>query len=116
MSWDGLTLAVSERVDEVRADQLAAVASGPASLTGGAARCLGAEPVSQTIVEMRGRYLFVTSIEDGSVLAAFADGECDIGMIGYELALLAGRVGQLLGPPAGSGADTPSGSDDGGPR
>src|SRR5438093_326719 len=60
VSGDGLKLAVSERVDEDRADQLAAVASGLASLTLGAARCFDAEPVNQTIVEMGGGYLFVT--------------------------------------------------------
>ena len=42
VSGDGLKLAVSERVDETTADQLAAVASGLVSLTRGAARCFGA--------------------------------------------------------------------------
>src|SRR6266536_2877407 len=36
---DGLLMAVSERLDRARADQLAAVASGLASLTQGATRC-----------------------------------------------------------------------------
>jgi predicted regulator of Ras-like GTPase activity (Roadblock/LC7/MglB family) len=99
VSGDGLKLAVSSRVDGDRADQLAAVASGLASLTLGAARCFQAEPVNQTIVEMRGGYLFVTSIGEGSVLAVFAHAQCDIGMIGYEMTLLVARVGQLLAPP-----------------
>jgi hypothetical protein len=98
VSGDGLKLAISERVDEDRADQLAAVASGLASLTLGAARCFNAEPVNQTIVEMGGGYLFVTSIGEGSVLAVFAQPQCDIGMIGYEMTLLVARVGQLLAP------------------
>src|SRR6266545_2565139 len=38
---DGLLMAVSERLDRARADQLAAVASGLASLTQGASRCFG---------------------------------------------------------------------------
>lgn len=99
VSADGLKLAVSARVDDAHADQLAAVASGLASLTQGAARCFRAEPVSQTIVEMRGGYLFVTSIGDGSALAVFAVPECDIGMIGYEMTLLVARAGRLLNPP-----------------
>ncbi len=42
VSVDGLKLAVSDRVDESTADQLAAVASGLISLTRGAARCFQA--------------------------------------------------------------------------
>jgi predicted regulator of Ras-like GTPase activity (Roadblock/LC7/MglB family) len=105
VSGDGLKLAVSDRVDETTADQLAAVSSGLVSLTRGAARCFGAEPVVQTIVEMAGGYLFVTSISEGSTLSVFADGECDIGMVGYEMAMLVKRVGQLL-VPATRGAGT----------
>lgn len=98
VSVDGLKLAVSDRVDESTADQLAAVASGLVSLTRGAARCFDAEPVVQTIVETAGGYLFVTSVSEGSTLAVFATVECDIGMIGYEMTLLVTRVGQLLVP------------------
>ena len=105
VSGDGLRLATSERVDEARADQLAAVASGLASLTRGAARFFDAEPVNQTIVEMSGGYLFVTSVGEGSVLAVFAGADCDIGMIGYEMTLLVARAGQLLGSPPRSGLD-----------
>lgn len=98
VSGDGLKLAVSDRVDETTADQLAAVASGLVSLTRGAARCFEAEPVVQTIVEMAGGYLFVTAIGEGSTLAVFAASDCDIGMIGYEMTRLVDRVGQLLVP------------------
>jgi predicted regulator of Ras-like GTPase activity (Roadblock/LC7/MglB family) len=105
VSGDGLRLATSERVDEARADQLAAVSSGLASLTRGAARFFDAEPVNQTIVDMGGGYLFVTSIGDGSVLAVFAGVDCDIGMIGYEMTLLVARAGQLLRSPPRAGLD-----------
>jgi uncharacterized protein len=98
VSVDGLKLAVSDQIDESAADQLAAVASGLVSLTRGAARCFDAEPVVQTIVETAGGYFFVTSVSEGSTLAVFATVECDIGMIGYEMAMLVTRVGQLLVP------------------
>jgi predicted regulator of Ras-like GTPase activity (Roadblock/LC7/MglB family) len=100
VSADGLKLAVSDRVDDTHADQLAAVASGLVSLTRGAARCFDAEPVNQTIVEMGGGYLFITSIGDGSALAVFAYPNCDIGMVGYEMTLLVARAGKLLNSPA----------------
>lgn len=106
VSVDGLKLAISDQVAENTADQLAAVASGLVSLTRGAARCFDAEPVVQTIVEMAGGYLFVTSVSEGSTLAVFATVECDIGMIGYEMTMLVTRVGQLLVPTA-RGPETP---------
>ena len=49
VSADGLLMAVSERLDRARADQLAAVASGLASLTQGAARCFDAGAVNQSL-------------------------------------------------------------------
>jgi predicted regulator of Ras-like GTPase activity (Roadblock/LC7/MglB family) len=98
VSGDGLRLAASEGLSIGLADQLSAVASGLVSLTRGAARCFQADPVRQTIVEMAGGYLFVTSIADGSALAVFADANCDIGMVGYEMTMLVNRVGQMLTP------------------
>jgi predicted regulator of Ras-like GTPase activity (Roadblock/LC7/MglB family) len=53
---------------------------------------------SQKIVEMAGGYLFVTSISQGSMLAVLAERTCDMGMIGYEMTLLAARVGHMLNP------------------
>ena len=98
VSADGLRLAASQGVDEALGDQLAAVTSGLLSLAQGIARSFAAGPVRQTIVEMAGGYLFVTSISEGSMLAVFAERTCDMGMIGYEMTLLAARVGHMLTP------------------
>jgi len=98
VSSDGLLLAVSERLDRARADQLAAVASGLSSLTQGAARCFGGGVVKQTIVEMEKGFLFVMSISDGSCLAVLTSPNCDIGLVGYEMALLVARTGDVLTP------------------
>lgn len=95
---DGLVLAVSEKIARDSADQLAAVTSGLASLTTGAARCFDAGVVNQVIVEMSKGYLFVSSISDGSALAVMCDPDCDIGQIGYEMSLLVERIGQVLTP------------------
>ena len=46
---------------------------------------LNAEPVNQTISE-------------GSMLAVLAERSCDMGMIGYEMTLVASRVGHMLTP------------------
>lgn len=98
VSADGLRLAQSEGLDAMTADQLSAVTSGLVSLTRSAAQAFQAEPVRQTIVEMGGGYLFVTTVSEGSSLAVHADAQCDIGMVGYEMTLLVTRVGQLLAP------------------
>ena len=96
VSADGLLLAMSEGFPRDRADQLAAVASGLTSLTAGASRIFEGGPVSQTVVEMERGFLFLMSVSDGSSLAVLAHPECDIGLVGYEMALLVDRAGSVL--------------------
>ena len=98
LSTDGLVLALSDKLDKDTADTLAAVTSGLASLTAGAARHMGAGNVNQVIVEMDGGYLFVTTVSEGSALAVMCGPECDIGLIGYEMSMLVARIGQVLTP------------------
>jgi uncharacterized protein len=98
LSTDGLVLALSDRLDRDTADTLAAVTSGLASLTAGAARHMGAGNVNQVIVEMDRGYLFVTTVSEGSALAVMCGPDCDIGLIGYEMSMLVSRVGQVLTP------------------
>ena len=98
VSADGLLMAVSERLDRARADQLAAVASGLASLTQGAARCFAAGGVQQMVVEMDGGYLVVMSVGEGSSLAALASPDCDLGQVGYQMQLLIAQVATALTP------------------
>jgi uncharacterized protein len=98
VSSDGLPVAVSEDLDRTTADQLAAVASGLASLTQGAARHFGGGNVNHTVVEMEKGFVFVMLISDGSCLAVLAAPDADIGVIGYEMALLVARAGDVLTP------------------
>jgi predicted regulator of Ras-like GTPase activity (Roadblock/LC7/MglB family) len=98
VSADGLAIAVSERLDRPMADQLAAIASGVASLSQGAARYFDAGAVKQTVVEMERGLLFVMAISDGSCLVVLAAGSCDVGVVGYEMAVLVTRVGEVLTP------------------
>jgi uncharacterized protein len=96
VSGDGLPLASSGNVDAVLGDQLSAATSGLVSLSRGAAQLLNLAPVSQTVIEMAGGYLFATSISQGSTLAVVAQQHCDMGMVGYEMTMLASRVGHVL--------------------
>jgi uncharacterized protein len=98
VSADGLPVAVSERLDRPRADQLAAIASGLASLTHGASRCFEGGPVKQTVVEMDRGFLFVMAISDGSSLTALAASSCNVGVVAYEMAVLVARAGDVLTP------------------
>ncbi|MCK9900633.1 MULTISPECIES: roadblock/LC7 domain-containing protein [Parafrankia] len=98
VSADGLLLAVSDGFPRDRADQLAAVASGLVSLTGGAARVFEAGAVTQTVVEMELGFLFIMAISDGASMAVLAAPSCDIGLVGYEMALLVSRAKDVLTP------------------
>jgi predicted regulator of Ras-like GTPase activity (Roadblock/LC7/MglB family) len=99
VSADGLLLASSRNLPAERADQLAAITSGVVSLTDGASRMFNAGHVQQTIIEMDSGYLFLMTISDGSSMAVLAARSCDVGQVGYEMALLVERVGAALVPP-----------------
>ncbi len=98
ISGDGLLLASSGTIDATLRDQLSAATSGLVSLSRGTAQLLNLAPVSQTIIEMAGGYLFTTPISHGSALAVVAQRSCDMGMSGYEMTMLASRVGHALTP------------------
>ena len=96
VSVDGLLIAASEQLPRERAEQLAAVTSGLASLAAGAAQLFEGGQVLQSVVEMANGYLLVMRVGDGSQLATLAAPNCDIGQIGYEMAVLAERVGNVV--------------------
>jgi hypothetical protein len=98
VSSDGLPLAFSHGLPPERVDQLAAVASGLTSLVEGAARIFGGGAVNQTVVEMRQGLLIVMSVTGGSTLAVLAASDCDMGLVAYEMALMADRTWRALTP------------------
>jgi|SRR5215469_7563876 len=100
VSSAGLPLAFSSGLATDRVDQLAAVTSSIASLVDGAARLFEGGPVAQTRVTMDRGMLLVMSVSDGSSLAVLAAADCDLGLVAYEMALLAERTGRALTPEA----------------
>jgi len=76
--------------------RLAAVASGLASLSTGASQLFDGGYVLQSVVEMENGYLLLMRVGDGSNLATLAIRNCDIGQIGYEMAMLVERVGATV--------------------
>jgi predicted regulator of Ras-like GTPase activity (Roadblock/LC7/MglB family) len=98
VSADGLLMSMSSELDRTSGDQLAAIVAGLSSLTRGAARQLRSGEVRQSIVETDTAFLLLMSISDGSVLAVVADSNCDVGVVGYEMALLVRRAEATLTP------------------
>jgi predicted regulator of Ras-like GTPase activity (Roadblock/LC7/MglB family) len=105
LSVDGLRLAASDRIRIDQADQLAAITSGLASLTAGAAKCMSTGQVRQSVVDMDGGVLLIMAVADRAHLAVLAQPGADLGQVGYETAVLAQRVATALEPgarPAGA--------------
>jgi uncharacterized protein len=109
VSAEGLAVAVSQGLAPDRADQLAAVTAGLSSLMQGAARIFQGGPVAQTVVEMDRGILIVMTLGHGAVLAVLATAACDLGLVCYEMALLAERAGPVLAP-APRGVPDPAGA------
>ena len=98
VSADGLLMAKSHGVDRDTADRFAAVASGLNGLAYGAAGRFGGGAVNEVIVEMEHCFMFVTGISDGSSLAVITASECDVGLVGYEMAVLVEKAGTVMTP------------------
>ncbi|HZZ48953.1 MAG TPA: roadblock/LC7 domain-containing protein [Pseudonocardia sp.] len=98
VSSDGLLIAASEGLERDSADRLAALVSGLASLSRSASRYYDFDGLRLIMIEMNRGFLLVSTITDGSCIAVLAEDNCDIGLIGYEMAVLADRAGGLLTP------------------
>jgi predicted regulator of Ras-like GTPase activity (Roadblock/LC7/MglB family) len=61
---------------------------------------LGANAVHQTVVDMEAGLLLVVAASDRAHLVVLAASACDLGMVSYETAVLARRVGTALSPEA----------------
>src|SRR5205085_12482436 len=72
----------------------------------------GGGAVNEVIIEMENAFLFVTGISDGSCLACVASAERDVGLVGYEMAVLVEKAGAVLTPeiPAGLQPALPRGA------
>ena len=94
LSRDGFALGVSAGLSCEDAEHLSALAAGLQSLASGGAIHFGGGKVHQTVIEMERGFLFVTAIGEGSYLAVLAAPQADVGLLGYEMALIAKRLGR----------------------
>jgi predicted regulator of Ras-like GTPase activity (Roadblock/LC7/MglB family) len=98
VSSDGLLIAGSDGLTRAEADHLSAIVSSLASLGRSASRRYDFEGLKLVMIEMNRGFLLVSAIAGGSCLGVVAEGDCDLGLIGYEIASLAERFGPLLTP------------------
>jgi predicted regulator of Ras-like GTPase activity (Roadblock/LC7/MglB family) len=97
LSRDGLIAGASAGLGRDDAEHLAALAAGLASLASGGCSYFGIGRVQQTVIEASGGFLFVTAAGAGSCLAVLAAPEADVGLLGYEMAVLVKRAGRHMG-------------------
>ncbi|MFN8081874.1 MAG: roadblock/LC7 domain-containing protein [Kineosporiaceae bacterium] len=98
VSTDGLLIAGSAGLSRSEADHLAAIVSSLVSLGRSAARRYEFEGLKLIMIEMVRGFLLVSTIAGGSCIGVVADGDGDLGLIGYETASLAERFGPMLTP------------------
>lgn len=98
VSSDGLLIAASDGLGRAEADRLAAVAAGLISIARGASGPIDAGRVNEVIIEYDWSLLFVMRISDGSALAVIASRPCDVGQIGFEMAVLVEKTEAALTP------------------
>ncbi|MBG0565531.1 roadblock/LC7 domain-containing protein [Actinoplanes aureus] len=98
VSSDGLLIAASEGLHRPDADQLAAIVSSLASLARSASRRYEFDGLKLIMIEMYRGFLVISVIPGGSCLGVVATGDCDLGLVGYEISVLAERFGELLTP------------------
>lgn len=98
VSSDGLLMAMSRSLSREDAEHVSAIVTGFVSLGQSTSACFAFDGLNQVIVAMKGGYLFVSSISDGSALGVVATAGCDIGLVGYQTTLLVERAGSVLTP------------------
>jgi uncharacterized protein len=98
VSSDGLLTAMSDGLNRAGADRLAAVVSGLSALARTASRDYEFDNMKLIMIEMIGGFLLVTAVADGGCIGVIAERGCDVGLVGYQMAVLADRAGSLLSP------------------
>jgi predicted regulator of Ras-like GTPase activity (Roadblock/LC7/MglB family) len=99
LSRDGLAISSSSSLSREEAETLAAIAAGFYSLARGSAASLGGDQTRHIIVEMTGKFLLVAAAGPDGCIAAVAGAGARLGIIVYEITLLARRaVAHLPGP------------------
>lgn len=98
VSSDGLLIAGSDGLARADADHLAAIVSSLASVARSASRRYAFDGLKLIMIEMHRGFLLVSVMPGGSCLGVVSGSDSDVGLVGYEISLLAERFGDLLTP------------------
>ena len=98
VSSDGLLIAASDGLARADADHLAAIVSSLAGVARSASRRYDFDGLKLIMIEMHRGFLLVSVMPGGSCLGVVAGSDSDVGLVGYEISLLAERFGDLLTP------------------
>lgn len=98
VSADGLLVAVSAGLPRDEGDLLAALVCGLVSLAREASRRYDFGGMRILMIEMHRGHLLVCALADGGCIGVLARDGADLGVVGYGMAVLADRVGELLTP------------------
>ena len=97
LSRDGLKICHTPQLDEDKADQLAAIASGIQSLSMTASHEFGAGAgAGQSMVEFAGGLLLIVPAGEGAHLAVIAHEDADVGLVGHSMNELVEQIGTYL--------------------
>jgi len=88
ISADGLLVASAGITERAYADRMAGVVSALGSVARGGGQTLSTGGFRQLLVDMEQGHLIVCSLSDGCDLGVLAMADCDLGLIGYEVASL----------------------------
>jgi len=102
---DGFIKFTNSELPSEDAERLAAITAGSQSLATGAGRHFDGGSVRQVLMELDNFTLFIASAGQGALLVVLANPDANAGTIGYEMRMLAKRVGgYLITPPRSAGA------------
>ena len=96
---DGVLVAVSDRTQPGRLEQLAAITAGLISLAGAAARISDSGAVTQALVTMARGTLVIMAMDQGSSLAVLTTATADLDTVAYEMTMLVEEAGSIFTPP-----------------
>ncbi len=108
LSRDGLVMAAARDMSREDGDHLAALAAGLQGLARGAMEHCAASEVRQTIIEMDSSFVFVMAAGEGTCLAVVSSADANVGVIGYEMAMMVRRMGKYLAARPRLGAHEPA--------
>jgi len=98
VSSDGMHLAGSSEMTSTQTDTFAAITAGLASLSESAGDLFQMRPIVRQVIETGDGWFMVTRVSSRASLAVITAKGADLGLVGFEMTLLAEKAGEVLSP------------------